>query len=86
VVCDKVDDFIAHYVYHMLQAQALGQHYKVSSELTEEEALQVLFFLSEEEKRRYPNIDDALALSMAQLHPPPPPGTPPPPRLCRTHA
>jgi hypothetical protein len=40
-------------------------------ELIEEGALQVADILrKEEEKRRYPDINDALALSMVQLHRP----------------
>jgi hypothetical protein len=38
-------------------------------ELTEEDALQVAVILGgEQEKRRYPNIEDAMALSMALLY------------------
>jgi hypothetical protein len=43
----------------------------MSTELTEEEALQVVVILIEdEEKRRYTGINDALALTIMQLHRP----------------
>jgi hypothetical protein len=47
----------------------LGKHFEMLLELTEEDALQVAIILvGEEEKHRYPNIKDAMALSMAQLY------------------
>jgi hypothetical protein len=49
---DDVNDFIANCFYHALQAQALGQHYEMPTELTEEEALQVIVILIEDEKKR----------------------------------
>jgi hypothetical protein len=46
----------------------------MSPELTGEEALQVAVILGvEEEKRWYAGIDDAMVLSIAQLHRPQPP-------------
>jgi hypothetical protein len=79
VVCDDTDDMVGHVVYHYLRAAELGQHFDIPPELTEEQ-LAVAVIVSAEEKRAFPGIDNALALSVA---PPPPPGPSPlqpPPR------
>jgi hypothetical protein len=61
-------------VYNVLLANERGEHYELPPELTEDEQLQVAILVSmEEEKRAFPRLEDALALSVA---PPPPPGPP----------
>jgi hypothetical protein len=58
-------------MYHALQAAVRGEHFEMSPELTEEEALQVTVILSKVEKKcQYPDIEDAMALSMVQLYHP----------------
>jgi hypothetical protein len=77
VVRDDSDDMVNHVVSHYFQAADLGLRFVMPPELTEEEELAVAVLISvEEEKRAFPGIEDALALSVA---PPPPPG--PPPRI-----
>jgi hypothetical protein len=67
---DDVNDFIANCFYHALQAQALDQHYEMPTELTEEEALQVIVILIEDvEKRRYVGPDHHAASSPATATP-----------------
>jgi hypothetical protein len=71
---------VDHIVYHYLQATQLGQHFEIPPELTEEEQLVVAVLINaEKEKRAFPDLEDALVLSVA---PPPPPSPPPlqPPR------
>jgi hypothetical protein len=52
-------------MYHALQAAAQGEYFKMPPERTKEQALQVVVILSKvEEKRQYPDIEDAMALSM----------------------
>jgi hypothetical protein len=52
-----------------------GEPYDLPPELTEEKELAVAILISQDEERRaFPELADALDLSMA---PPPPPGTPP---------
>jgi hypothetical protein len=84
VVRNDTNDDVSHVVYHVLMALELGEHFGMSPKLTEEKLLQVTVIVSvEKEKRRFLCIDDALALSMAQLYHPlwPPPGMPPPPPM-----
>jgi hypothetical protein len=72
---------VNHVVYHF-QAADLGLPFVMPPELIEEEELAVAVLISvEEEKRAFPRIEDALALSVA---PPPPPG--PPPRIRNTRS
>jgi hypothetical protein len=62
-------------VYNVLLANERSEHYELPPELTEDEQLQVAILVStEEEKRAFPGLEDALTLSVA---PPPPPGPPP---------
>jgi hypothetical protein len=76
VVRDDVDDMVNHVVYHYFQAQDHGKVYQMPPELTEEKELVVAVLISKEEERRvelraFPELVDALVLSVA---PPPPPG------------
>jgi hypothetical protein len=84
VIRDDTDDMIHHVIYHYFQAADRGEAYQMHPELTEEEELVVAVLISEEKERRaemraFPELADALVLSVA---PPPPPGPPPmqPPR------
>jgi hypothetical protein len=62
-------------VYNVLLVNEHGKHYELPPELTKDEQLQVAILVStEEEKRAFPGLEDALTLSVA---PPPPPGPPP---------
>jgi hypothetical protein len=62
-------------VYNILLANERSEHYELPPELTGDEQLQVAILVStEEEKRAFPGLEDALTLSVA---PPPPPGPPP---------
>jgi hypothetical protein len=71
VVRDDTEDFVGNIAYNVLLAKENGEHYVLPPELTEDEELQVAILVSEEEeKRAFPGIEDALALSVA---PPPPP-------------
>jgi hypothetical protein len=87
VVRDDTDEMINHVVYHYFQAADRGEVYQMPPELTEEEKLAVAILISKEEERRaemraFPELADALVLSVA---PPPPPGPLPmqPPRTPR---
>jgi hypothetical protein len=80
VIRDDTDDMVHHVVYHYFQAADRGEAYQMPPELTEEEELAIAVLISEEEDRRaFPELADALVLSVA---PPPPPGPSPmqPPR------
>jgi hypothetical protein len=84
VIRDKTDDMVNYVVYHYFQAADRGEAFELPPELTEEEELAVVVLISQEEERRaFPELADALALSVA---PPPPPGPPPmqPPRTSPT--
>jgi hypothetical protein len=79
VIRDDVDDMINHVVYHYFQAADCGEVYQMPPELTKEEELTVAVLISKEEERRaelraFPELADALVLSVA---PPPPPRPPP---------
>jgi hypothetical protein len=79
VIRDDTDDMINHVVYHYFQAADRGKVYQMPPELTEEEELAVAVLISQEEERRaelraFPELVDALVLSVA---PPPPHGPPP---------
>jgi hypothetical protein len=85
VVRDDTDDMINHVVYHYFQAADRGEVYQMPPELTEEE-LAVAVLISKKEERRaelraFPELADALILSVA----PPPPPWPPPMQLPHTH-
>jgi hypothetical protein len=55
-------------VYNVLLANERGEHYELLPELTEEEQLHLAILVSaEEEKRAFPGLEDALALSVAPL-------------------
>jgi hypothetical protein len=81
MVRNDTDDFVSHVIYLLVHAQCDPKY--MPPELIEEEQLQVVCIFSlEEEKRKYPGIEDALALFMSHLHsPPPPPRGPPPPEI-----
>jgi hypothetical protein len=84
VIHDDTDDMIHHVVYHYFQAADCGDAYQMPPELTEEEELAAAVLNSEEERRAgrraFPELTDALVLSVAPL---PLPGPPPmqPPRI-----
>jgi hypothetical protein len=61
---------VNHIVYHYFQAADLGLLFVMLPELTEEEELRVSILISTEgERKAFPGIEDALALSMARpLH------------------
>jgi hypothetical protein len=75
VIRDDTDDMVHHVVYHYFQAIDRGEAYQIPPELTEEEEeLAVAILISEEEdKRAFPELADALVLSVAPLPPPRPP-------------
>jgi hypothetical protein len=78
VIRDDTDDMIHHVVYHYFQAADRDEAYQMPPELTEEEQLAVAVLISEEEERRaemraFPELADALVLSVA---PSPSPGPP----------
>jgi hypothetical protein len=78
VVRDDTDDMVRHVAYLYLRVAQLGQPFDVPSELIEEEELAVAVLIgTKEEKRAFPGLNDALALSVV---PPPPPRPPQPPR------
>jgi hypothetical protein len=80
VIRDDTDDMVHHVVYQYFQAADRGEAFEIPPELTEEEELAVAVLISQElERRAFPELADALALSVA---PPPPPGPAPmqPPR------
>jgi hypothetical protein len=68
------DDMVNHVVYHYFQAADRGEACELPPELTEEQLAVAVLISQEEERRAFPELADALALSMA---PPPPPGPPP---------
>jgi hypothetical protein len=75
VIRDDTDDMINHVVCNYFKAADNGESYDLSPELTEEEELAIAILISQEEERSaFPELADALALSVA---PPPPPGPPP---------
>jgi hypothetical protein len=72
VIHDDTDDMVHHVVYHYFQAADCGEAYQMPPELTGEEELAVTVLISEEEERRaFPELADALLLSLAL---PPSPG------------
>jgi hypothetical protein len=82
VVRNDTEDFIGNVAYNILLARENGEHYVLPPELTEDEELQVAVLVSaEEEKRVFPGLEDALAIS---VEPPPPPRRQPPPSPPRT--
>jgi hypothetical protein len=74
------EDFVANATYNVLLARENGEHYVMPPELTEDEELSMAVLVStEEEKRAFPRLEDALAFSVVPSHPPqrqPPPSPP----------
>jgi hypothetical protein len=69
VVLDENEEFIDHVAYNMMLAVDTCEYFEMPPELTKEDAHQVTIIISTEEaKRRYPGIENDLALSMEQLH------------------
>jgi hypothetical protein len=78
VIRDDMDDMVNHVVYHYFQAADRGKAFELPSELTKEEELAVAVLISQEEERRaFPELADALALSVVPPPSPGPPRTPP---------
>jgi hypothetical protein len=76
VIRDDTDNMVHHVVYQYFQAADHGEAFELSPELTEEEQLAIAVLISQEEERRaFPELANALALSVAP--PKQPPRTPP---------
>jgi hypothetical protein len=73
VIHDDTEDMVHNVIYQYFQAADCGEAFELPPELIEEQLTVAVLITLEEERRMFPELVDALAISVV---PPPPPRTP----------